>query len=302
MKNKITVIIVTYKTNKEVLKKCLDNIKKDISIIIIENSKKFKDKNFFTKKFKNIKIFCTGLNLGYSGGNNFGLNKVKTNYALILSPDVICSKNFFQKLYDNLNNIKNFHLIGCNDSKTNNIFSAGYFNKEKQQNFLEKGNPDKKIDLIKVDWIKGFSILINLKNFKSRNIFDQNYFLFMEEIDLCRSVKKKGGDIYFAKNLIVRHLGFKSSSAKSYFEKQNLLKLKNWHYMWSSFYYYKKNFSFIFALRKMSLKLFKSLVKFIFYYLTFQKTKREKYKSRFLGILYSMLGLPSNYRPLEKNL
>ena len=96
MKNKITVIIVTYKTNKKVLKKCLDNIKKDINIIIIENSKEFKDKKFFSKKFKNIKIFCTGLNLGYSGGNNFGLNKVKTNYALILSPDVICSRNFFK--------------------------------------------------------------------------------------------------------------------------------------------------------------------------------------------------------------
>ena len=101
-----------------------------------------------------------------------------------------------------------------------------------------------------MDWIKGFSIIVNLKNFKSRNIFDKNYFLFMEEIDLCRSVKKRGGNIYFAKNLIVQHLGFKSSSVKSYFEKQNLLKLKNWHYMWSSFYYYKKNFSFIFALGK----------------------------------------------------
>ena len=301
MKNKITVVIVTYKTNKKVLRNCLENIKKNISIIIIENSKSFNDKSYFTNKFKNLKIFCTGLNLGYSGGNNFGLNKVKTDYALILSPDVICSKNFFQKLYDNLNNIKNFHLIGCNDSKNNNIFSAGYFNKDKQKNFLKRSNFDKNFNLIKVDWIKGFSILVNLKNFKNRNIFDQNYFLFMEEIDLCRSVIKKGGDIYFAKNLIVQHLGFKSSSAKSNFEKQNLIKLKNWHYMWSSFYYYKKNFSFIFALRKMSFKLLKSFVKMIFYYLTFQKIKENKYKSRFFGILYSMLGLPSNYRPLEKN-
>ncbi len=45
MRNILTVIIVTYKTNKKILNKCLNSIDKKIKILIIENSKKFEDKN-----------------------------------------------------------------------------------------------------------------------------------------------------------------------------------------------------------------------------------------------------------------
>ena len=58
MKNKITVIIVTYKTNKGVLKKCLTSISKNIKILIIENSKEFKNKDWFSKKYKNLKYLA----------------------------------------------------------------------------------------------------------------------------------------------------------------------------------------------------------------------------------------------------
>ena len=47
-------------------------------------------------EYKNVNIVCTGENLGYGAGNNFGIKSVKTDYILILNPDVICDKNFFQ--------------------------------------------------------------------------------------------------------------------------------------------------------------------------------------------------------------
>ena len=55
MKKKITIVVVTYQTNKNILLKCLKSIDKDIKIIIIENSKRFENKTFFTRKFKNLK-------------------------------------------------------------------------------------------------------------------------------------------------------------------------------------------------------------------------------------------------------
>ena len=54
MRNNLTVIIVTYKTNKKILNKCLSSIDKKIKILIIENSKKFEDKKYFTKKLGNL--------------------------------------------------------------------------------------------------------------------------------------------------------------------------------------------------------------------------------------------------------
>ena len=96
-KTNLTIVIVTYLTNRKILLDCLKSIDKNFKVIIVENSKQFKDKKFFLKKFNNIEIVCTGLNLGYGKGNNFGLEKVQTDYALILNPDVVCKNDFFDK-------------------------------------------------------------------------------------------------------------------------------------------------------------------------------------------------------------
>ena len=93
--NDLTVVVVTYLTKKDILLNCLKSIDKKVKIIIIENSTKFRDQKFFLKKFPNLKILCSGSNIGYGGGNNYGLSNIKTQYALILSPDVICGINFF---------------------------------------------------------------------------------------------------------------------------------------------------------------------------------------------------------------
>ena len=53
--------------------------------------------------------------------------------------------------------------------------------------------------------------------------------------------------------------------------------------MWSSFYFYKKNYNYFYALKKLLGKFIKSFFKMIFYTITFQKNKKNKYFHRFLG-------------------
>ena len=145
MKNQITVIIVTYRTSKDILLKCLNSIDKKIKVLIIENSKRFENRHKFSKKFKNLEIICSGSNLGYGNGNNLGLSKVKTKYALILNPDSLCEKNFFTNLINNLKKIKDFHLIGCDYKNYKDSYPAGYFeieqNKYFENNFKKKKLP-----------------------------------------------------------------------------------------------------------------------------------------------------------------
>ena len=140
------------------------------------------------------------------------------------------------------------------------------------------------------------SIVLNMKKFKKGKVFDRNYFLYLEEIDLCKSIQQKYGNVYFANNLKVQHLGFKGSVGASKFDKRNSENLRNWHYMWSSFYFYKKNYGYFYALNKMFGKFTRSFLKLIIYSIFFQRDKKEKYLFRFLGILSSMIGLKSNYR------
>jgi GT2 family glycosyltransferase len=292
----LTVIIVTYLTNKKILLNCLKSIDKKIKVIIIENSKTFLHKKYFLDKFSNLDVVCTGLNLGYGKGNNFGLSLVKTDYALILNPDIVCEKGFFIKLKKLISQKYKFSIIGCQYSNDTAYLPAGFFNTKQHQIFQRNFFKKKVKKLTKVDWVTGCSLIINLKKFNKKNIFDKNYFLYFEEFDLCKSTNDNGGLVYTCSELKVHHLGFKGSLGSNFLLKNEANKLRDWHWMWSYFYFYKKNYNYFYALFKVIGKLFKSFLKSIFFTIIFDKINRNKYLFRFLGLSSSIIGIKSNYR------
>jgi N-acetylglucosaminyl-diphospho-decaprenol L-rhamnosyltransferase len=294
-KNNLTIVIVTYLTNKDILLNCLESIDKNFKVLIVENSKKFLNKNFFLKKFPNLEIICSGKNLGYGKGNNFGISKVKTDYALILNPDTILENNFFTNV-KNIIKKKNFFIIGCQYKNDKIFMPAGYFEVKKNKKFRKNFFIKKIKKLTKVDWVVGCAMLLNLNKFNKRSIFDENFFLYFEEFDLCKSIKNNNGSIYLSSELKVHHLGFKSSFSTNAKLKIEANKLKDWHWMWSYFYFYKKNYNYFYALYKVIGKLVKSFFKSIFYLIILDKENRNKYLYRFLGLFFSIIGKKSNYR------
>jgi len=238
-----------------------------------------------------VSIFCTGSNTGYGKGNNYGLQKVDTKYALILNPDIVCEKNYFENLKVYLNSELDFSIIGSQYLDNETYAPAGFFNSNLR---LKDADHVQDLNLYKVDWVVGCSILLNLNKFKSKSIFDENFFLFFEEFDLCNSLKKNGEKVYSSSKLIVNHFGFKSSTDIS--NEIELIKLRNWHYMWSYFYYHKKNEGYFKALKVSFGKLIRSLFKLIFFTIIFNRKKRTNYLYRFLGLLNSMIGKKSFFR------
>ena len=293
--NDITVIIVTYKTAEKIIFDCLDSINPNVKVLIIENSENFAHEKLILSKYSNVQVNCTGINLGYGKGNNFGLKLVKTDNALILNPDVICDEKFFNNIVDVINETNDFTIIGCQYVNDKIFMPAGFFDKKKNNEFKENFKNNKLDNLFKVEWVTGCSMLINLKKFKDKEIFDKNFFLYFEEVDLCKSIIKKNENIFTSQKLKVHHLGFKSSTGNE----TNLNKLREWHWMWSSFYFYKKNFNYIYAFYKMFGKLIKSFIRLSFYSITFQKNKKDKYLYRFLGLYSSFLTQPSYFREKE---
>ena len=292
----ITVIIVTYLTPKNLLINCLKSIDNNVKIKIVENSKNFEFEEEILVNFNNVEIICTGENLGYARGNNIGLQSTDTDFALILNPDLTCDTDFFSNIPKVLKSAEDFAVIGCQYQKDKIFLPAGFFDKNKNRHFAKifKNNEIKELE--KVDWVTGCSMLINLKKFSNREIFDKNFFLYFEEFDLCKSLIKMGKNVFSSKELKIHHLGFKSSLNEDEENNSRMIKLKDWHYMWSSFYFYKKNYNYFYALKKLSSKFFSSFFKLIFYTIIFQKHQKNKYLYRFLGLLNSMLGRPSNFR------
>ncbi len=295
MKN-ITAIILTFHTPENIILDCLNSIDKDIKVLIVENSETFDHKDKILSEFNNVEILCTGKNLGYGGGNNFGIKTVKTDYILILNPDVICGEDFFKNLSNVIEENKNFTIIGCQYLQDKVFMPAGFFDNKENEEFTKCFKNDEINDLAKVDWVTGCSMLLNLNKFDNKKIFDENFFLYFEEFDLCKSLKRKGGEVYSSKKLKIHHLGFKSSFEENSNYRKSVNRLREWHWMWSSFYFYKKNFSYLYALRKISGKLLKSALKIILYSLLLNQEEKEKYKYRFLGILNSILNRPSSFR------
>ena len=269
----LTVVIVTFKSEAKIFD-CLRSIGDQANIIVVENSKNNDFKKDLESKFSNLKCILSGNNLGYAVANNIGLKQVKTKYALVLNPDTILDKNAIQKFLVRAEEKKDFWLIGPANDQMNKL------------NFEED-------DLIEVENLKGFAIFLNLSKFNN-NYFDENFFLYFEEIDLCRKVKEHNGRIYLDRLIKINHQG---SQSVSDFNKIELEKNRNWHWMWSMFYYNKKYTGFFSALKNIFPKLLSAMVKTLIYSILFNTKKRDIYFCRLSGILNSIVGNKSWYRP-----
>ncbi len=293
----LTVIIVTYRTNKEILFDCIKSIDSGIKIIIVENTNNQDLKNEIENSFKNISVILSNENLGYGSGNNLGRKYSNTRYIFISNPDTVYSNNFFSSVKDYINQDLEFSIIGASYSDHSNFLSYGGFTNKATNKYKVSEYNDNGLKI--VDWVMGCSMLIDLKNIKTEYLFDENIFFFYDETDLCRRVKKLNGKIFNSNKLIVKHLGQKGSIGSEEEFKVEAEKFRNWHLMWSEFYYHKKHNGYFFSFRKVFGKLTRSLIKMIFFTLTNQKNKKIIYKYRFFGIINSILGKKSWYR-LEK--
>ena len=267
----ITVVIVTFKSEHKIFS-CIDTIPEESKIIIIENSGDLKLKQKIEAYRSNIDCFLMSQNKGYAAGNNFGLNKVKTKFAFVINPDTRLLEDSMKNFYTTALENNDFWLIGPNQDFTN---------------YNQDGN------ILDVDNIKGYAMLFNMKNF-NKKFFDENFFLYFEEIDLCKKIKDKSGKILVNPKIKVQHDGGKSVNLISSHE---LEKNRNWHWMWSTFYFHKKYKGFFLALLIITPKMISAILKFFLYRLTSNKKKKEIYSSRLSGLLNSIKGKKSWFRP-----
>ncbi len=269
----LSIVIVTFKSELKIFD-CLKAIPKNIKVIVVENSNNDFFKKDLEKKYDNVDCILAGENKGYATANNIGLSNVHTKFALVLNPDAILEKNAIKNFLETANRYDDFWLIGPGNDQVVDL------------NFSNS-------DTIEVENLKGFAIFFNRQKFNGK-FFDENFFLYFEEIDLCKNVKKNKGKIYLSQNILIKHEG---GSSANELKKNELEKNRNWHWMWSTFYFHKKYKGFFLALIIILPKLLSSLIKTVFYWITLNKDKRNIYYCRLSGILNSIIGKKSWYRP-----
>ena len=281
----LSVIIVSYKS-EYVIENCINSIDNQIEIIVIDNSNNEDLKKKIEAKYKNVKCILSKKNLGMGAGNNLGIKNVNKDFVLILNPDVTLEKDSINEVFTAANEINNFGVV------------APISNKDEYPNYiLKKGYNFDPVKPFKVKSVDGYAMLLNLRRLKkidNFNFFDENFFLYLENEDLCKRLIENDEDIYVIPKSKINHLGGRAVDPKY---KNEIEFLRNWHWMWSKFYFNKKHYGYLIAVSKVFKNLVSAKIKFFYYLITLNTFKRKIYQMRLSGLISSMVGKNSYYRP-----
>ena len=270
------------------MNKLLINIPKKYQIIIVENSRSHITKKKIEKKFNNTKVIIPETNLGYARAFNKAFKDCKNQIVLTLTPDVLINKKLITNLENIVKKFKNFYLI-----------APEYKNQKKHKNYQTissmKNNSFKIKNFViqhvkELDWC--FCIL-NKKKFKNPQLLDENYFMYFETTDLCKKLEKNNSNMFVIKNLNFEHKGT-SSSNKNY--NHQILYNRNWHFSWSKFYFFRKNYNYLYALRKVLPNIFQGIYGIFFSLIKVNLLEVSLHIASLSGLINSIFLNKSNFR------
>ena len=271
----LTIFFVSYYSKKNI-KKILKNISPKIKILIVDNANEVGIEKYF-KNFKNVKIINSNYNSGQSGGINIGFKNIKTKYSLYMDSDVTFKKKIIDEFIFTAKKVKDFVILAPKHERSNYI----------SEFISHKISKFKNLTLMKI--VHGHFLFMDMKNVRKVGFFDENFFLYFEETDFCLRAYKKKLKIYVLESIKVKHEGGWSVDIEN---KLDIEANKHWHYMWSKFYFYKKNYSIYHAYKKTIFDLIECIFKFLIFYFVSPR-KKEIYFNKISGLINSYSGKKS---------
>lgn len=231
--NSITIIIVLYKESYDLISNTLNKIE-NFKKIIIDNDGNDLLKKKILSRFSIDQYVLNKKNNGFSGGYNQGIKLSKTEFTLVLGPDCIIFEKDIKILVAKLLQYNNALIVSPTSyDEFNNLSYAGgplpeYA--EKNQILEIKGD-------VCVDNTLGACMLFKTKELIERNLlFDENFFLYFSDDDLCRRIKSQNKSIIqiFNAKCIHQHgnLKVKNIYLKSF--------IREYNYFFDQLYYYFK--------------------------------------------------------------
>lgn len=236
----LSIIYVNYNSFNDLKNSIMslkDNIKSiSYEIIIIDNNSTEKCLNL-KEIFSDIEIKIVFLrkNLGFGAANNIGANIAISDVILFLNTDVIITSDVIERLYYLLKKDKNIGILAPKLLNKDGSIQKSYgsfptvLNETLYWCLIGKYLKEKK------DWVSGAFMMIRKEVFFKSGKFDPNFFLYDEDIDLCKRVYDQGYKIVYCSDYFAYHIGGQTTN------KFNKIKYKS--VLESRLYYYKKHFS-----------------------------------------------------------
>jgi N-acetylglucosaminyl-diphospho-decaprenol L-rhamnosyltransferase len=264
----LSIILVNYNGTK-FLDNCLNSIGQfvnlaDSEVIIVDNFSTDNSINQIKDIFPSAQIICSQNNLGFGKANNLAVNHSRGQHLLFLNTDTILTENTPQILSDYLTRSQDVGVVSpritfrdgsyqlsCGklpnlviefldkiryglDQKWHHIFGNLY---DKQYSTVQE-----------MGWLTGACLMIRRDVFEQLGGFDESFFMYFEDKDICKRVNEAGWKVvYYPQTSLIHLLGGSSSDVK---------KSANTYYRDSQLYYYQKHLGkFQTAILKLYLRL-----------------------------------------------
>lgn len=232
----LSIVIVNFNTS-DLTKQCIDSVVKytdgiKYEIIVVDNGSREK----FT--YSKVQVIKNKENFGFAKANNQGIAIAKGKFILLLNSDTIVNSNAITKMVEWMEAHKKIGISSCNLLNEDGSIQGtgghfptlfkvfcwmffiddipfvdsiiGPFHPSHQKSFYKGTNfYSKERDL---DWVTGAFMLIKKEVVDSVGLLDEEYFMYMEDVDYCFRAKRKGYGVYFLPKYEIVHLGGKSSN------------------------------------------------------------------------------------------
>ena len=244
---KLSVIVNHYRT-PEILKICLRSIKENLKnadfsweIIVTDGATIEKTTEMMEDHFSDIIFIPFEENVGFGKLVNAAIERSKGEYLFIINADIIIEEEkAIEKILEYIEKNKDVGMVGPKLLNVNNTVQQSCFRfytpftvvcrrtslgrtfigKKVLNNFLMKDVFDKNnaTEPIPVDWLMGSAMMVRRSNLEKVGVFDENFFMYFEDVDWARRFWENGLKVVYFPNSVMYHYHFQSSKKRSLFD------------------------------------------------------------------------------------
>ena len=304
----VSIVIVSFNT-REVLRECLQSVEREsaglrVEVLVVDNHSSDGSAEMIEREFPQVRLFRSEVNLGFASANNVALEAVRGRYPLLLNSDAFLRPGALALAVKHMDEnpavgLAGARLVGRDDSwqPSARMFPslltdffvmtglAGKFPKSRLFGSFDRTWADP-MAASESDWVPGAFSIIRAEALKKAGLFDPDFFLYSEEVDLCRRIKDAGYRIWYWPDIVVTHIGGESSrQVKSLEMSRTGAQLVLWRMRSTLLYYRKHHGSAAWRAKMLELVLYRLIV----LRNRFSKEARRQTRARETGKLIALM-------------
>jgi GT2 family glycosyltransferase len=256
-----SIVIVSFNT-RDTLGECLETVQREASglrveTFVVDNNSRDGSPEMVEEKFPEVRLIRSTVNLGFGAANNLALQSAQGRYLILLNSDAFLSPGSLRLAVDHMRRqpevaLGGGRLVGRDLSwqpsarmfptvRTDALVLTGLaarYPKSKIFGYFDRTWADPSLPA-QVDWVPGAFSIIRAEVLEEVGLFDPRFFLYAEEVDLCRRIKNAGYEIWYWPDILVTHVGGESSRNMSSVDLSGA-QVVHWR-MRSTLLYYRKH-------------------------------------------------------------